>query len=661
MTVVTKQYVVVAPLTFTGTASPGFTYALPDEVEGVEGADRPKPLMVGQVVKVPLGKRQTLGVVTGTAVPRPAFPTRPVTEVLDIPPLPQHLVELAAWVGAYYYASPKAVWQTLLPAGISRKRRAAKAAGKSFSLPKQSQPLTPEQRAAFTTISTGRATSYLVQGVTGSGKTRLYLELTATQLKAGKSAIILIPEIALTPQLIALFEASFPSQVIAFHSGLGEAEKHRAWQRALESTQPQVVVGPRSGLFLPVAKLGLIVIDECHETSYKQEQNPRYHAVPTAAKLAHLAGAKLVLGSATPGLTEVYAAEAGRIQLIKLTKRVLNRPMPQATIIDMRKPAGNGTNYFLSDPLLEALTKTLAERRQSLLFLNRRGTASSQICDNCGTVTLCPNCQLPLTFHADTMKLICHFCNFRATPAAVCTSCNRAELHYVGGGTKRIETEMQRLLPDARIYRLDKDSAKAEELPQLYRDLHAGVIDILIGTQMVAKGLDLPNLDLVGVINADSMLHLPDFSSAERCFQLLTQVSGRAGRGNQPGRVLIQTRTPDHPAIQAAARGDFWGFAEPELAARQLLGYPPFRFLLKLTFSHKTEPTTISAAQALYATLKTNPQVRVLGPAPAFHERLGGKYHWQLVVKAARRQLLVDIAASLPATWKTDLDPVTVL
>ena len=649
-TAATKHYVIVAPLTYTGADSKGFTYETDQE------------LAVGQVVTIPLGRRQSLGVVTAASVVKPAFATRPITEVLPVTPLPRHLVELAAWLGDYYYASPKAVWQTLLPAGITRTRRGAKPAeGDTFTLPKQDQKLTREQETARRRIETGTATTYLVQGVTGSGKTRLYLELAAAQLKAGQSVIILIPEIALTPQLIALFEASFPGRVLPFHSGLTEAAKHRAWQQALDAEQPLVVVGPRSSLFLPLRQLGLIVIDECHETSYKQEQNPRYHAIPTAAKLAHLAGAKLVLGSATPGLGEVYAAEVGRIELIKLTERVLDRVMPTATVIDMRDAVLRGKNRFLSQPLIAALEETLERGRQSLLFINRRGSASSQICNDCGYVSMCPNCHLPLTFHADHMKLICHLCNYRAAPAAVCPECGHSDLKFIGGGTKRIETEIETLFPHARLARIDKDSADPKNLGELYNRLHAGEIDILIGTQMIAKGLDLPLLDTVGVVNADSALHMPDFSSAERTFQLLTQVSGRVGRGDTPGRVFIQTRTPDHPAIIAAARSDFWAFAQAELAGRRMLGYPPYRYLLKLTISHATQDGAISLSQALYDTLKSNRLVRVLGPAPAFHERAGGGYHWQLTVKAAHRSVLLDIARSVPTTWKTDIDPINVL
>jgi primosomal protein N' (replication factor Y) len=646
---IATRYIEVTPLAYTGPVHGSFTY------------ESPVPLAIGQVVQVPIGRRQSWGVVTQVEVSKPGFATKPVAEVLEGIILPEHLMQLADWIGQYYAASAAAVWQALLPAGVQRKRRIPQPTEPVFSLPAQEHVLTPEQQAAFAAIQQADGGAFLVQGVTGSGKTRLYLELAAYQLKTGQSAIILVPEIALTPQLIALFEASFPGRVVAYHSAMTEAQKHLAWQRCLQTEQPLVVVGPRSSLFLPLPTLGLIVIDECHETSYKQEQAPRYHAIPTASKLAQLTGAKLVLGSATPSLNEVYLAQAGRIQLLKLTKRVPGRALPAATIINMRDPLQRGRHYYLSEPLLEALRQTLTAGRQSLLFLNRRGTASSQICEHCGHVSLCPTCHLPLTFHADTLQLICHLCNLRQTPAAICPECGAAELKFLGTGTKRIETEIARLLPDARLMRLDKDSADPKDMPALHQRLHAGEIDILIGTQMIAKGLDLPLVDTVGVINADSLLHLPDFSSAERSFQLIAQVAGRAGRGDAPGRVFIQTRTPDHPAITAAASGDFWSFATAELASRQAHGYPPFRYLLKLTVSHKDPAKAIGLAQQLHDKMKQESGLRLLGPAPAFHERAGGSYHWHLIIKAASRNRLLQLAADLPAGCKADLDPINLL
>jgi primosomal protein N' (replication factor Y) len=571
-------------------------------------------------------------------------------------------VRLADWLTDYYFASPSSVWQTMLPAGLTKKRRALKKPPPEFKLPKPEHELTVEQQAALEQIRNSHQTVHLLQGVTSSGKTRIYADLAAASLQAGKSVIILVPEIALTPQLMALFEANFPGRVLPYHSAMTEAQRHAAWLQALQSTEPLVAVGPRSALFLPFSSIGLVVVDECHETSYKQEQNPRYQAVTVAAKLGGLTGAQVVLGSATPGLWETFLAEQGRLNLVKLTERANKLPAPSVQIVDLRDKTNLSTSRFLSLPLLKALEQTLTAGRQSLLFINRRGTASSQICGDCGHVSICPRCHLPLTFHADHLKLVCHICNYRQPPPAVCPECGSGNLRYVGGGTKRVEDEVRRLFPTARLARLDKDSADPKTLHQIHDDLHQGKIDILIGTQMIAKGLDLPMLDTIGVISADTMLHMPDFSAAERTFDLLTQVSGRAGRGDQSGRVFIQTYTPDNPAVAAAARSDFWGFARAEFQQRQLLGYPPYRYLLKLAFSHKDEAKAQAAASDLFNKLSAqSANLKLLGPAPAFYERAGGQFHWHIVVKSPVRARLLEIARTVPPTWKTDLDPVNLL
>jgi primosomal protein N' (replication factor Y) len=618
------------------------------------------PLVVGQIVVVPLGKKQSLGVVTAEAK-QPAFPTREAEAIAGMPALPEHLVQLAEWLAGYYVASPTAVWQTMLPTGLTKKRRLPGPATSHFESKRTNHQLTPEQAAALAQIQKGESTGYLLHGITGSGKTELYVRLAAAELARGHSVIVLVPEITLTPQLIATFESHFGDIVIATHSKLTEAERHRAWLEAAQSEVPRIIIGPRSSLFLPVKKLGLIVVDECHETSYKQEQSPRYHAVVVAARLAHLAGAKLVLGSATPGLTELYWASHGRLQLLRLDKRTNDQALPDSSIIDLRDKALRTRNQFLSDPLLATLDETLRDGRQALLFINRRGSASSQICTDCGTVSLCPNCTLPLTFHADHLQLICHYCNFRRAPVAVCESCGSTNLRYLGGGTKRIEAEVARLYPSARLARLDRDSLTPGYLTEVYKGLHDGTIDILIGTQMIAKGLDLPNLDMVGIVSADTMLHLPDFSASERTFGLLTQVSGRAGRGDRAGKVVIQTYTPDHPVIKAAALHDYDSFAASELAERRLLAYPPYVFLLKLSCSMATSAAAESKAASLAASLKLLPGLVILGPAPAFMERSGDKFVWQIIVKAKGRQELVAVASKLPSGWTADLDPLNLL
>lgn len=642
-----KSYYLVTPLAGGGQAG-AFTYSGPTGLEP------------GQLVTVPLGRRTSVGVVEAVEG-RPEFATRDIIRVLDLPAVPRPLRELAGWLAAYYACAPADAWTAILPAGIQQKPRAAAGTAKPAPPRTALPPLTPAQQAAFTAISADGRTTQLLEGVTGSGKTRIYLELAEQTLAAGRSVIVLVPEIMLTPQLVSSFEAQFGAKVIATHSQMTPARRRNAWTAALTSPEPVIAMGPRSSLFLPVPRPGLIIIDECHETSYKQEQAPRYHAVPTAARLASLCGAKLVLGSATPGLTELMLAAEGRIGLQRLPDRAGGQPLPEVSLVDLRDKSAFGRNRLFSQPLLEALTDTLAAGRQSLLFINRRGSASSQICAACGQATLCPRCQLPLTFHADLMKLVCHHCNYRAVPPAICPECGAGELRYLGGGTKRVEEELSRLFPQARIARIDRDSATPQHMAATYAGLKDGGLDLLVGTQMIAKGLDLPMIDTVGVVSADTMLHLPDFNAAERTAALLVQVAGRAGRGAEPGRVIIQSYTPDHPALQAVRSHDYAAFAAAELAERQKLGYPPYRYLLKLTVSSASRETSQLKAAELAAALRGRPGVHLMGPAPALLETAGGRYHWVLVAKSASRPPLVQIAREAPRGWTADLDPLSLL
>ncbi|HVQ43463.1 MAG TPA: primosomal protein N' [Candidatus Saccharimonadia bacterium] len=649
-----RHYYTITPLAYTGRAT-AFTYHHDGEI-----------LAAGQLVEVPIGPRRVVGIVDATSPHRPSFATKPITRVIDQAPITPDLRELAAWLSRYYAASPASVWSTILPAGLAKTRRstsnAPAAPTAARGLP--ASPLTAEQTAALARIRGSHHTAHLVQGVTGSGKTRLYLELAAEALAASRSVIVLVPEITLTHQIVAEFEAAFGNQVLTTHSKLTEAKRHSIWNAAATAAaagQPRIIVGPRSCLFLPAHQLGLIVIDECHETTYKQDQHPRYHAIPTAAYRARTAGARLVLGSATPGLGELYLAQQGRLEHIYLSTRANNIPLPQAKIIDLREKNVFTLSKFITQPLIAAITATMAAGRQTLLYLNRRGSASSQICGDCGAVSLCPRCNLPLTFHADLLRLICHHCNFRRTADAVCPSCGSANLRLLGGGTKRIEAEVERLWPEARVARLDRDSATLPHIKQVFKQLRAGELDILIGTQMIAKGLDLPAIDTVGVVSADTMLYLPDFTAAEHTYQLISQVSGRTGRGDRPGQIFIQTYTPEHPAIVAAASGAFDHFAAGELAERQALNYPPYVYLLKLTIALPNQAAAVAEATRLATELR-RPNLTVIGPAPAFIETQAGKYHWMLIVKAKSRPPLIAIAAGLPSDhWTADLDPVNLL
>lgn len=629
------------------TGGPGLTYQTDAE------------LPLGQLVEVTVRGRAMAGVVL-EAVRKPNFTTQPIKRILELAPLPPQLIKLGGWLSDYYVADPAHCWQTILPSGLLKTRRPqAKADDPSKIQPPAN--LNIEQQRAVKAIQSDERTTTLLRGVTGSGKTEVYQALAARQLEQGRSSIILIPEIALTPQTEARFRQKFGSQVVITHSRLTEAQRHIVWAEALTSSKPLVVIGPRSALFMPLPSIGLIVIDECHETSYKQEQAPRFDALMAAGKLAHLHGAKLVLGSATPGLREAFLAERGLIHRVDITDTYNQIAASRPIIVDLKDPLEFRTNPVISRTLWQHLDESFRRGRGSLLFLNRRGSASSQICTNCQHVTACPNCQLPLVLHADQARMVCHICNYHTTPPAVCTKCGQAALRFLGIGTKRVEAELVKLFPSARIARLDKDSLTAGGIDQLYQALVNHEVDFLIGTQMVAKGLDLPQMETIGVILADTSLYLPDFSATERTFALLTQVSGRAGRGQHPGRTIIQTYSPTHPVIQALGQGDYWDFAAAELAERKLLAYPPYSYLLKLTCSHKTDQTAAETAAKLARQLQTIRQIEVIGPAPAFRQFAGGVSHWQIIVKSKLRARLQAIAANLPSGWTADLDPINLL
>jgi primosomal protein N' (replication factor Y) len=647
-----RKFYLVSPLAFTGQAT-AFTY----HYEGLE-------LVIGQIVEITIGRRSVIGVIK-ECVNEPTYKTKSLARVLDVTPIAKDLCQLADWMSRYYAASPSSVWSTILPGGLAKGRRAVKAAPHRVAHGLPAVALTSEQALALRTIAFSKQTTSLIQGVTGSGKTRIYLELTAQAVAAGKSVIILVPEITLTQQVVSQFEAAFGDLVLTTHSKLTEAKRLHIWtsaNTAAASNEPRIIIGPRSCLFIPVHELGLIVIDECHETTYKQDQHPRYQAITAAAYRAKITGARLILGSATPGLGELYLAQSGRIEHIVLRQRANNIALSEAKIIDLRDKDLFKLSKFITQPLIEAVTATLEAGRQTLLYLNRRGSASSQICGDCGYVSVCPNCALPLTFHADLMRLICHHCNFRRPAEAVCPKCHGGNLRLLGGGTKRIEQEVTRLWPLARVARLDRDSATLPFIQATFKSLRAGEIDILIGTQMIAKGLDLPAIDTVGIISADTMLHLPDFTAAERTYQLISQVSGRAGRGDRAGQIFIQTYSPTHPAIAAAATGAYERYAVAELAERQALVYPPYVYLLKLTVALSTQVEAQAEAQKLAASLRKITDIRVVGPAPAFLELGSGKYHWIITVKSKSRPPLVSIATTLPnASWTADLDPANLL
>ncbi|GHU41512.1 primosomal protein N' [Bacilli bacterium] len=495
--------------------------------------------------------------------------------------------------------------------------------------------LNAEQETAYQAIIDSQEKPFLLEGVTGSGKTEVYLQVIAHAIEQGKTAIMLVPEISLTPLMTNRFIARFGEHVAIMHSGLSDGEKYDEW-RKIKSGKAKVVVGARSAIFAPLDNIGAIIIDEEHETSYKQDSNPRYHARDVAIWRAKYHGAALVLGSATPSLETRARAQQNVYQLLRLTQRAsAQAEIPEVTILDMRKHLNDKSASF-SESLLDKISEKIAKREQVVLMLNRRGYSSFIMCRDCGFVPECPNCDISLTLHMDTKTLNCHYCGHTTGIPHTCPNCQSKKIRYYGSGTQKVEEELSELIPDARILRMDVDTTKKKGAHErILSSFGAGEADILLGTQMIAKGLDFPNVTLVGVINADTALNLPDFRASERTFQLLTQVAGRAGRADKKGEVLIQTFNPDHYAIRLAQAHDYEGFYQLEMAFRRKLNYPPYFYTVQLVMSHQDEDEVVKKSYEIMSLLKANlsEQARILGPIPKPIARTHNLYHYQLLIK----------------------------
>lgn len=603
------------------------------------------------------------GVIIAIVANKPTFATKAIKSTIEGHQLPAQLLKLANWISAYYATHLALVLQAMLPSGLQKQRREQKNIA-SHPIRKRTQiVLNSDQAAAVQHISTNCPGTFLLHGVTGSGKTQVYIETAKQELADGGCAIILVPEIALTPQLVAEFALHFPNLIVT-HSRLTEAKRHAIWLQAQKhnTAEPLVIIGPRSALFLPASNVKIIIIDECHEPSYKQDQSPKYSALRAASVLASAHNAKLILGSATPSIADYYLASQGGSPILQLPTPAAQLQPINISIVDLKLRTNFTQHRFLSNELLAAIDHTLASNQQVLLFHNRRGTAPTTLCEQCGWTAHCPLCFLPLTLHADKHSLVCHLCGYSAKVQPSCPECHEPTIIFKGIGTKLIESEIAKRFPKARIARFDADTSEADALHTRYQDLYDGNIDIIIGTQIIAKGLDIPKLSLVGVVQADSGLVLPDYTSNERVFQLLYQVIGRAGRGEHKGNVIIQTYQPEHETIQQAVARDYGNFYVNEITKREQAMFPPFCHLLKLTCSYKTEAGAINASRKLAQEIRNNySAIIVLGPTPAFHERLGGAYRWQIVIKSKQRATLASIAQNLPTGWMSDLDPSTLL
>ncbi|MDA3947619.1 MAG: primosomal protein N' [Spirochaeta sp.] len=662
---------VAVPVPVDGT----FSYLVPEELGEVS---------VGVRVIVPFGRRTVTGAVvaTGNAVPgAPATPSseraspeqlKPISRVLDSVPLfDEQFLELARWVSATYLSPLGEVLSAMLP-GARRGKDLPELTGDEPETEPDRIVLSDEQEAAIARITGAAKTDteawYYLYGITGSGKTEVFLRVAEQMIAARRSVLYLVPEIALTHQLFEHISRRFGGRVAMLHSGLTPSQRLGEWQRVRRG-EALLVVGARSAVFAPVRDLGLVVIDEEHESSYKAGTAPRYHARQVALWRARRAGAACVMGSATPSVEAWHLMQAGRLQRIDLTRRLSGGALPAIRVENVR-----GAGTLLSPVLKDALVETHAMGAQSILFLNRRGYAGVFQCRSCGYQSDCPKCSVPMTYHKQQGRMVCHYCGYRTKPITVCPECGSLDVGYTGFGTERIEEDLTRELPNMRIARLDTDvTGKRGALGELLDRFASGEIDVLLGTQMVAKGLNFPRVRTVGIVMADTGLSLPDFRAAERTFALIVQVAGRAGRFRTDGEVIVQTMRPEHPAILQAVRMDIEGFYRDELAVRRELRFPPFSRLLRLVIRSSRRDHAENAADAIAALLRQRianiAGVELLGPAPAPLERINRNWRYQIILRGASAGTLVQLVASVRGEitrhrgvyTELDVDPVQLL
>ena len=721
-----------------------FDYLIPPELEG--------RVEVGTRVKVPFGRRQVLGCVTGMAEQSEHETLKPITKIIGAQSLvTPRVLELARWIAEYYCCAPETALKSVLPDAVRKEQEGwrerlhvrllpggegAEALTKrqlevyqvieeNRSLAMQellkltgttaqtvrkledkglveiapqiserdpyaneeivpTQPLTlnAEQATALEVINGKPGGFFLLHGVTGSGKTEVYLQAIAHALEQGKGAIVLVPEISLTPQTVERFKARFSTGplktlVAVLHSHLSAGERHDEWHK-IRQGRAKIVIGARSAIFAPVEPLGLIIVDEEHEHSYKQEEAPRYHARDVAVVRGQREGATVVLGSATPSMESYHNAQRGRYQLLEMPSRADHKQMPLVRVQDMRteKSKGDQGPPIFSQRLKEAIRNRLEQGEQTILFLNRRGFATSMQCPDCGYVAECPNCSLSLTYHRREQFLRCHVCGHGAPAPRRCPGerCGSPKIRFHGLGTEKVEDVLRKLFPDANVTRMDSDALKRkDDYRRILGDFRRGKIDILVGTQMIAKGLHFPRVTLVGIVYADTGLHLADFRAGERTFQLLTQVAGRAGRGEVEGEVVVQTFSPVHPAIQFSRRHDYEGYFEAEMEFREQLRYPPFTRAAMLTLRGRNEEKVSFSAEHVKKQIEplteSMDDLQISGPAPAPLLRAETFYRYQLMLRTGRmselsRQLAVITAGlSFPddVTLTVDIDPVNLL
>lgn len=618
-----------------------YSYSVPPEL-----ADR---VAVGKRVKVPLRTGTRYGYIVGVSRQAAVEGAKDILEVIDETSLiDAKFLELTHWMAEYYFCSWGQTIEAALPAPFKKGKTTMRTRAAKKDAPDRvylhatpdTHVLTAAQERAYNRITdaavSGRFTAFLLYGVTGSGKTEVYLRVIQKLLEEGRGAIVLVPEISLTPQTTDRFESRFRGEVAVLHSRLSAGKRLNAWHR-LKKGEARVAVGARSALFSPVRNLGLVIIDEEHDDSYKQDETPRYDAWLVARKRCEIEGAVLLRGSATPRLESAFEARHGGSELLELAERIERRPMPLVKVIDMRREFSGRAARVFSIELENAVKDALQRKDQVLLFINRRGFAPYVSCPGCGYVAACPRCRVVLVYHYDRQSLICHTCSYAAKPPKICPSCSKGYLRYLGIGTEKVESEACRLFPAARIARMDTDTTKkAGSHERILDAFRRREIDVLVGTQMITKGHDFPGISVIGVVSADTALHLPDFRAAERTFSILTQVAGRAGRDETPGKVFIQTFVPFHYAVACAKTHDYPAFYEKEIAIREELHFPPFRRLVQVIIAGPIE-RHVAKKSALFRRHTEESgkalAIDISGPAPCIVSQRRGQFLWNLYYK----------------------------
>jgi primosomal protein N' (replication factor Y) len=661
----TKNYAEILLTQKMGPKLETLTYELP----------RGENYAVGQIIEVPLRKKSTKGIIYRVHQNKPKYKTRKITKIVkNAPHLEEWQVELLKWIADYYFCPLSKALKLFLPTPFIKKKSIQRST--TITEPQQFEikfkhTLNPEQKKAIKTIKESERDVSLVHGITGSGKTEIYMHIVEESLKKGEQVLILIPEISLSPQMSDRFEKHFHEKAVTIHSQLTLRQKEEAW-KSIHKNEAKIVIGSRSALFAPFKNLGYIIIDEEHDSCYKQEQSPRYNAIDVAKKMAEMLNIKILLGSATPSLESYYQAEQGNYELIELTKRptTKNLKLPITKIVDLREEIKKKNFSIFSEILQADLRQMLENKEQIILFLNRRGAASAVICRTCGYTSNCPSCEIPLTYHKKISveegtypaeRLVCHHCGYITKVPTLCPNCGSAFIKYIGIGTQRVEEEINKLYPLAKVIRADRDTTqKRNQFEKIYEMFKKGEADILVGTQMIAIGLHLPNVNLVGVILADTGLTIPNFRSSERTFQIITQVAGRAGREKQ-GEVIIQTYLPNHYAIKTAAAQDYHSFYKKEISLRKEMKNPPFTKLIKLTIKDRNHDKCLQKTLKLFKKLeKFNEEFGcTLNYYPALIPRLNNVYRWHILINGDEpAELLKEVSGDLGEVI-VDVDPMS--